>query len=257
MRHRSGFSAGPGARACRLDMAAAGFCGWNALAADVKVQSLVTAALPPVFRPSRSERGLWSLRLPDVKPPCILAPGLSPGAIFSPRNQIHCSSIAGPTRWFASRAASSVTSNSRCAHAPCPAVRHHALGQPPAARSARWWRGRRRRPPEDRRRWPHSIRPAPPQGHASATGASRSSSGSARPAMWSNMSSIIRWPSARNAPHNARRSVRSGPGMAGVNSGGGRPLSAAPGTAMITMAYADQGRAAGRAGASGADRADA
>jgi hypothetical protein len=150
MRHRSGFSAGPGARACRLDMAAAGFCGWNALAADVKVQSLVTAALPPVFRPSRSERGLWSLRLPDVKPPCILAPGLSPGAIFSPRNQIHCSSIAGPTRWFASRAASSVTSNSRCAHAPCPAVRHHALGQPPAARSARWWRGRRRRPPEDR-----------------------------------------------------------------------------------------------------------
>lgn len=39
----------------------------------------VTAALPPVFRPHGPEGGLWPLRLPDVKPPCLLAPGLCRG----------------------------------------------------------------------------------------------------------------------------------------------------------------------------------
>jgi hypothetical protein len=34
----------------------------------------VTAALPPEFQRMSLERGLWPLRLPDVKPPCTLAP---------------------------------------------------------------------------------------------------------------------------------------------------------------------------------------
>jgi hypothetical protein len=38
-------------------------------------QPPVTVALRPEFQRKPLERGLWSLRLPDVKPPCILAPG--------------------------------------------------------------------------------------------------------------------------------------------------------------------------------------
>ena len=227
-------------------MAAAGFCGWNALAATLKSNHWLRrhAASVPAFA---AGKGPLVLRLPDVKPPCILAPGASPGAIFSPRNEIHCSSIAGPTRWFASRAASSVTTYSRCAHAPGPAV----VGTLSISRQSpvqHGGRGGRRRPPEDRRRWPHSIRPAPPQGHAGATGASRSSFGSPSPAMWSNMSSSIRWPSAHNAPRSA--SIETRHGGSKLRRSAAR-ISAAPATAAITMASADQGRAAGRAGGSG------
>ena len=34
------------------------------------------------FQPERLERGLWPLRLPDVKPPCILNPWPTAGGFF-------------------------------------------------------------------------------------------------------------------------------------------------------------------------------
>jgi len=65
--------------ACAFDMAASGIRLWHSCPTGLIRKPMVTAALPPVFRPSRSEGGLWPLRLPDVKPPCLLAPGLCRG----------------------------------------------------------------------------------------------------------------------------------------------------------------------------------
>ena len=50
--------------------------------AVLKRGSSVTAALPPEFQRPSLERGLWPLRLPDVKPPCKLALGEQPGALL-------------------------------------------------------------------------------------------------------------------------------------------------------------------------------
>ena len=83
MRHRSGFSAGLSARACRLDMAASGFWGWNTLAADVKVQSLITAALPPVFRSFVAGKGSLAPASPRREASLYTCPrGFSRGQFF-------------------------------------------------------------------------------------------------------------------------------------------------------------------------------
>ena len=60
---------------CEIDMSAAGSQQWSLSQVRDNKGSSVTAALPPEFQRQSLERGLWPLRLPDVKPPCILAPG--------------------------------------------------------------------------------------------------------------------------------------------------------------------------------------
>jgi hypothetical protein len=58
-------------RACRMPVLNSG----SVRSRGIKKGTSVTAALPSEFQRKSLEGGLWPLRLPDVKPPCILAPG--------------------------------------------------------------------------------------------------------------------------------------------------------------------------------------